>query len=166
MIIVIYRQQLVEKNERPYRTYIRNVRIYWHLECKCRLRESISIDKQRAGVYGCTFIHALDRVGRWVVRVTRFNLSSRICAICGVSPFEPCLRAREMQREWNLCLCLDFRTASTAGIRTWGGMHEDRFEKKESDHLRLRKMERENGNYRRVECKSGIRFRIDLLLEI
>lgn len=47
-----------------------------------------------------------------------------------------------------------------------GGMHEDRFEKKESDHLRLRKMERENGNYRRVECKSRIRFRIDLLLEI
>lgn len=159
MIIVIYRQQLVEKNERPYRTYIRNVRIYWHLECKCRLRESISIDKQRAGVYGCTFIHALDRVGRWVVRVTRFNLSFRICAICGVSPFEP------VKCNANLFLCLDFRTAST-GIRTWGGMHEDRFEKKESDHVRWRKMERENGNYRRVECKSRIRFRIDLLLEI
>ena len=161
MIIVIYRQQLVEKNERPYRTYIRNVRIYWHLECKCRLRESISIDKQRAGVYGCTFIHALDRVGRWVVRVTRFNLSSRICAICGVSPFEPWSATRT-----NLYLCLDFCTPSTAGIRTWGGMHEDRFKKKESDHVRWRKMERENGNYRRVECKSGIRFRIDLLLEI
>lgn len=76
------------------------------------------------------------------------------------------VRAREMQRERIFASVWIFVRHRQRGFERGGGMHEDRFEKKESDHLRLRKMERENGNYRRVECKSRIRFRIDLLLEI
>lgn len=82
-----------------------------------------------------------------MVRVTRFNLSFPLYT-------RNLRRVRSPATKCNEIL---------ASVWIFEGIGEDRFQNKESRKI---KKDGENGNYRRVECKSRIRFRIDLLLEI